>query len=197
MMLALTAVVSMTAAEPSADRLLRDCADKIARARSVDIAFTINGGDGPIQGSATLQGSLFVFTTPVINIWFDGTTQWTLQTSVAEVNITEPTAEELMESNPFAILSNYSAAYNVRRLPDQGGHKRVVLTPSGSGSTDVERAIIHIGSDGWPTAAEIQFDGGRTISATVDAVSTGASHPLSSFRFDPARHPGVTVIDLR
>ena len=187
----------MACAVESADAILRNAADKLAAAGSVEVRFTVNGGEGPIAGTATIEGARFVFDTPVIEVWFDGTTQWTLLKGSDEVSITEPTSDELMESNPFAILTNYSGTYRARRLPDINGHRRVQLTPHRASDTDITGAVIHIGADGWPAAAEVNFNGNRSISATVQSVTAGSSHPVAFYRFNPAAHPGTSTIDLR
>lgn len=197
-MLALAALVALTSARTqSADDIMRAAAARLASAQAVEAQFTVNGGDGPVQGSIVLSGPRFAMSTPLLDVWYDGTTQWTMLHSTSEVSITEPTAEELMESNPFAILRNYGTLYHARRLSDVSGRRRVELTPIRPTDAEIERAIILVDAEDWPAAAEIHFRGNRVISATIDRIGATTARPASTFRFDPARHPATEIIDLR
>ncbi len=46
-----------------------------------------------------------------MTVWFDGKTQWTANNNTREVNVTTPLEEEIFESNPFVVLSQYKNAY--------------------------------------------------------------------------------------
>ena len=134
--------------------------------------------------------------TPAMSVWYDGHTQWTQMHSTTEVCISEPTADEVMESNPFAILSNYSRNFRCRRLADVDGRRRVELTPV-SPDSDIRKAIISVGPDGWVAGAQIVYDDGRSVSAAVDRIGAVRQQPLSAFRYDRATHPASEIIDLR
>ena len=180
----------------SADDILRSAAGRLSSSPSVEAQFTVHGQE-PVQGNIVMDGPRFAMTTPLLCVWFDGHTQWTQLQSTSEVSITEPTATEIMESNPFAILRDYSARYRARRLPDAAGKQRVELTPLPSADTTIEKAIIVVDSSNWPAAAEIRFTDGRSIIATIDHIGAAASKPASAFRFDTTRNPAVEIIDLR
>lgn len=190
-------VAPLAALAQSAADILRTAASKIASAPSVEAQFTVNGNDGAVQGSAVLSGAYFTLTTPVVRVWYDGRTQWTMVCSTQEVSITEPTQAEVMESNPFAILRHYDRQYTARRLSDVAGRKRVELTPLRDSNIDIDRAIILISADGWPAGVEVHFNDGRTLGASIDHIAAGASKPVSAFRFNPALTPASEIIDLR
>lgn len=105
-------------AATSASDILAAMRSKMVSAKAVEIMFTIPGNDGSVQGNAILSGASFVFHTPQMSVWYDGKTQWTFLNSSKEVSITEPTAEELSASTPFAILNSYHESYKARRLSD-------------------------------------------------------------------------------
>ena len=52
--------------------------------------------------------------------WFDGHTQWSYVASADEVNVSEPTQEELQTLNPYAWLSLYKQGYRLK-LSSVGG----------------------------------------------------------------------------
>lgn len=184
-------------AATSASDILAAMRSKMVSAKAVEIMFTIPGNDGSVQGNAILSGASFVFHTPQMSVWYDGKTQWTFLNSSKEVSITEPTAEELSASTPFAILNSYHESYKARRLSDSAGRYRVELTPVTKAS-GISKIIIFCDiKTKWPSAVAITFDDNRRIDLTVDSVKAVAAVPASTFRYDAKRYPASEIIDLR
>ena len=194
-LLVLTGSVCAMAQNTVSGASLMDAMAEKMSAPSVQAQFTASADGADMQGHITISGARFLLDSPNIKVWYNGTDQWTFLPSSGEVSLTTPTAEDLMTANPFAILRNYSAAYRVRRISDQAGKKRVELTPKVPG--EIAKVVITVAADKWPSAAEVTFDDGRRVKLSVDHIQPGASVPVSTFRFDPARFPGVEVIDLR
>ena len=196
--IALTLVSCVCAsAVPSAAKILETMRSQMLATPAVEALFTINGGDGGVQGSMTVAGASFVMSTPQLKVWYDGKTQWTYLASSGEVSITEPTKEELTASNPFAILSSYATYYKARRLNDNNGRRCVELTPVSNGSGIESIVVIADQSGKWPQAINIKFDDGRSISLVVDSIK-GISKPAESIlRYDAKLQPATEIIDLR
>ncbi len=190
-----SASLTATATESAAD-ILRSLARKMGSAPAVEATFTVNGGDNPVQGSIVMAGAKFAMTTPVLSVWYDGNDQWTMLESTGEVNITTPGRDELMQCNPFSVINNYRGHYTARRLSDSNGRKRVELTPAEAG-TGLDKVIIVVSADGWPAAVHLVFDDGRSVIAAVDHITATAAKPMTAFRFDPALHPSMSIVDLR
>lgn len=189
--------VAVFAAGNQAESLLGKVKAAMAAKPSVDLAFTINGGSGPVQGSATMSADKYFMTTPALTVWYDGHTQWTFLKSSGEVSITEPSIDELMASNPFSILSSPAEYYTVKALSDSGGRKRVELTPK-QNMSGVSKILLMINpATSLPTAISINFDDGRKAEVVIDNIVGGQARPLSLFRYDARRFPATEVIDLR
>ncbi len=186
------------AASHDAAAILARMKAKINASPSLEAVFTINGGEGPVEGNAVIASSKYTMQTPQLKVWFDGRTQWTYLLNTGEVSITEPDASEQMASNPFAILSAHSDFYKSKRLSDSQGRYRVLLTPVGSAS-GIETITLFINrATSLPSAIVINFDDGKSIEVVIDKISTGAAKPASAFRFDRAKFPSVQeIIDLR
>ena len=163
--------------------------------------FTIRGADGDVSGTIVIARERFRMNSPQLNIWFDGRTQWSALAQTREVNITEPTAEELLTSNPFAIITDYSRSYNCRLLKNEAGTaanlRQVELTPKKSGA-DIRRAVITIDTRTlWPVKAVVTMASGATVNASVSNCATGKKLSASDFTFKPSALPGYEVVDLR
>lgn len=170
---------------------------KFSSAKAIEAVFTIQGVDGPVQGSALMSGASFTFDTPQLAVWYDGKTQWTMLKSSGEVSITEPTPSELLASNPFAILDSYRDAYKVRRLSDSAGRYRVELVPSQAGTGIMKIIVCSDMKTKWPSVVEITFDDGRSIKLVVDSLTARSQVQPAVFRYDPAKNPATEIIDLR
>lgn len=164
---------------------------------AVEAQFTINGVDGHVQGSAIMAGTAFAFTTPQVDVWFDGRTQWVLLHSTGEVSITEPTADELATTNPFVVLSAYDTHYTCRLLPDSNGRYRVELIPRDADSGISAITVTTDNTLKWPQAIVIDLDGGQKIEMTIDRIAGRAKPADTAFRYDPRLHPASEIIDLR
>lgn len=184
-------------ASVSASSILDAMRKQLLSKPAVETFFTINGGQGGVQGSIIMSGSSFTMSTPQLKVWYDGKTQWTYLDSSGEVSITEPTAEELMASNPFAILSSYSSHYKSRRLEDNNGRKCVGLTPVDKNAGIEQITVIADKSGTWPEAINIKFDDNRQIDLVINKIAGIAKPSEKIFRYDPKLQPANEIIDLR
>lgn len=196
---ALLCVFAAGAAE-SAASLLQRCAAKFTAAPSVSATFVIRSSDGEnIEGTIVMARECFRISSAVLNIWYDGRTQWSALASAREVNVSEPTAEELQSSNPFAIITGYAGRYNARLLPAEKGTKlrRVELTPRRSDS-DIRRAVLTIDpATGWPVRAHVVMASGADVDTTVKKCTAGKKLAASTFVYKKSDLPGYELVDLR
>lgn len=191
------AACGVSFAAESASSVLDGMRRKLASAKAVEAVFTINADGDATQGSASLSGAAFVFRTPELTVWYDGKTQWSMIGNTGEVNISEPTAEELTLSNPFAILNGYGEHFKARLLTSSGKDKRVELTPIHKGTGIGRIVVTEDSSTHWPAAVEVVFSDGRRIVMTVNNINAVPPLPAATFRFDSAKYPTVEIIDLR
>ena len=183
--------------EVSAAQILGSVEKSLFSTPSAEIFFTITSDGASTQGSAKIQGPMFTFTTPRLMAWYDGTTQWAFQTSTGEVNISEPTADEIMAMNPFGILGQPHTYYNIRRLKSPAGLYLVRLDPKAKG-TGIDHIDLCCNSrDYMPVRLTVTFDDARTLDLTVDRIVHGNQLPAASFRYDSKLYPAKEIIDLR
>lgn len=181
----------------SANAILGKMREAALSKPSIEAFFTINGGEGAVHGSAVIVGSKFTLSTPQLNVWYNGKTQWTFLHSSGEVNISEPDATELMVSNPFSILSAHEKYYSLRRLKDNSGQYRVEMTPK-SKDTTIDKIVVLIDAKTFlPSSIVVYFDDSRSISVVVNNINGGSKKPESTFNYDPKKYPAKEIIDLR
>lgn len=191
------AFAATAAGKETAESVLDGLRAKITGSPSVEAVFTINGGQGPVQGSLIMSGSKYTMTTPQMRAWFDGRTQWAMMMSSKEVNISQPDRNDLMATNPFAILTAHKDYYKARLMKGTSGMQRVELIPSDRTSVISQILVTVNQRTGWPTALDVVFDDGRKISVRIDSMTAGAKKRDSVFTYNPKEYPAFEIVDLR
>ena len=113
------------------------------------------------------------------------------------MSITEPTAEELAETNPLAFVRAYKTGYTVSTLAAPAGSYKVKMVARQK-SSYVRSAEVTIDAKTWmPTMVTALLATGQTMTIRIASATKGASLPASTFRYDTRKHPGFEIIDLR
>lgn len=179
----------------TASQIIARCAARITDAPSLKFKFTLQYGDKSSPCDITVAKQRYRMSSPEMEVWYDGSTQWTYASAQKELSITEPTADELLECNPFAILNHYAKAYNCRRLSDK--ELKIEMTAKSSAST-VRRAVVDIDASTYlPKKLTVTLSNGRTFTATVGSAVVGKALAASFFTYDKAKYPAVETVDLR
>ena len=182
-------------AADNAGQLLQKCADKINSSPSLTLKFALSYGDKKSNCELIIARDKFRLSSADVEVWFDGTTQWSYSASESEVSITDPTPEEQLECNPFSIINNYKSVYSFRSLA--GGKNEIELTAK-SKMSSIRRAVLTIDpKTNLPSKMIVTMSNGRTFTATVTSAAVGKSLPSAVFTYDKAKYPARTTIDLR
>lgn len=169
---------------------------KINTTKSVSVTFHYNSANAKVPGTLVMQQNRYKASSGNFSVWYDGKTMWVYNAKTKEVNISEPNAEELAQSNPFVILSSASTAYTVKKLTPANGLSRVMLTPK-TKNTGILRATVSIGRDSWPKGIDVEFSSGDTMNFVVTKITPGKQLGASTFKFDPKKYAVSETIDLR
>ncbi len=180
--LALTAIIAAAPiavrADDSATVIMERCVAQLSKPGAKRISFAITGENASSQGTLTFSGKRFKMETPQMTIWFDGTTQWTYIKDQKEVNVTEPTASELAESNPFELLRNYGSDFRCSRLKSSSAADVIELT-SNSKDAPYSKAVLTVSkSTGTPSSMEVYFTNGASTSHEAYISSLQAQHDV-------------------
>lgn len=175
------------------DRVLKTLDD--AQGWSAD--FTITADDGSSSGELLLSGDRFAIKGEGASIWYDGKTQWSYSEATSEVNITEPTADELAEVNPLVILKSDPDTYQLKIKKKNKSTILLQLTDK-TDAMSISRASVMIDPSTYlPQAAEVETSSGERMTLVLKNLKKLKSAAAALFRFNPATLPGVEIIDLR
>ncbi len=188
---------SMTAAE-SATALLDRAANHYRAAKSITAGYTMSADGSATAGSITVSGTRFYITSPDMTVWYDGKTQWSYSPAINEVNITEPTAEELQQVNPFAIIQAFRRAYKASYMGKANGVTKQVQLTALNPRDEIRKAIVTMNTSTlFPASIVLTMAGNKTITIKVSSARVGATLPMSTFRFEKKKAPKAQVVDLR
>lgn len=191
-------VSAARSASPTAAQVLQNTSDKLAAGGYI-ADFTVKSQGDTYEGSIKMAGSRFRLTTPYMQVWYDGHTQWAYSPESAEVNVTEPTADELAQVNPLVIVTalqkGYDAVFAKTRV--QGAYV-LDLVPRKGTDSDIRRIILTVNASTlMPKAVAVTLTDGTTFSVNIKSIVKQANLALSSFVFNHKEYPKAQVIDLR
>ena len=186
-------------AQNNARGILQRAAETFRRSGGVSASFAIHSSEGNSTGIIRLKGEKFVLEAGGMTTWFDGRTQWTYLPSSDEVNISEPTDEELQTLNPYAWLYLYDKGYDLQILPAETSDIYKVKMSARSAEAQVEQLVLWLDKSSLhPMKFSITLAGNvEPTLITVRDYRTRQAYTDAMFVFDPAEYPTAEVIDLR
>ena len=187
------------AQQEGARDILRRAADTLLREGGVYVSFSLRSSEGLSSGTLRLKGEKFVLEAGGMTTWFDGHTQWTYLPSSDEVNISEPTDEELQTLNPYAWLYLYDREYDLQSLPAETSGQYKIEMSARSAGEQVERLVLWLDKSGLhPVKFSLTLAGNvEPTLITVRDYRTRQPYTDAMFVFDPGEYPTAEVIDLR
>lgn len=194
---ALPALAQQTTAKEVLDRT----AGNFRNAGGVKATYSVRTSDGTSTGTIRLKGDKFLLEAEGVTTWFDGKTQWSYLASSDEVNVSEPTPEELQSINPYALLSLYKHGFKeklakIDNAQDASLYK-VVLTATDR-KQDMQCIILYVSKDTFrPVRISMAQRSGETAVIIINSYQAGQSYPDTLFVFDKKAYPKAEVIDLR
>ncbi|MDE5607662.1 MAG: hypothetical protein K2I64_01865 [Muribaculaceae bacterium] len=188
--------MAMTAAE-TAKSIISKALAVLNDVSGIEAQYGIASAEGSSKGDIILSGNQFFINGGGIVIWYDGKTQWSYTEHTGEVNITEPTEEELAEINPLAILNSDPDIYSLKLKKHNKSRYDVELKDK-SGDLSIAKAVVTISADDWiPTGAVVETSSGEKYALLLKNVKKLKNISPDTFRFNPKTYPDVDVIDLR
>lgn len=163
------------------------------------------GPDGSEQmsmnGTAFIRGDKFRLETNEMDIWFDGATQWVLMKEVNEVNISNPTAEEISSVSPLALMGIYRNGYTLSapKKKKLNGKNLAMIRMLPTVGTTAYREVNALIDTNSHAMVQIDLTLRNGTKHLIEITDYSANHNYSDreFRFDQTRYPDIEIIDLR
>ena len=194
--------------DAKAREILDLSSQKYTEVGALTASFTMNIKDEKTKttysfdGTIQMKGNKFFLSTPDADSWFDGKTQWVYDKDGEEINITEPSEEEVQMINPSVIFDLYKKGSNYRFVGEKRDIKQrnvyeIELTPNNK-KGDIQRIILQINKEDYmPVTFTIFYKKNLQNIIYINSYKTKQTLPDSNFVFDKKKYPDVEIIDLR
>ncbi len=180
------------------DKQAREILDKTTNALQQAGGIRATFG-GTSNGTLLLKGNRFYLNSGGIQSWFDGKTQWSYLESSEEVNVSNPTPEELQTINPYALLSIYKNGYNYKYAGTKSRNGKqgfeVILTPENK--QDITSITLFVSQTYQPLYIKVEQNNKSANEIIVTSYQTNQPLDNATFKFDKKKFPNAEVIDLR
>lgn len=184
--------------QQTAMKVLDQAAAKFKTAGSLTIGYTfsMNGQQG--NGTILMSGQKFRNDLGDHIVWFDGKTMWTLVKANDEVNVTEPTPQEIATMNPYAFVSMYKNGYSASIGKSTNQYHEIILKPGNNKKGSAKIIVLRLAKSSLqPTYVSMTAADGNVVNISVTSFKSGTKFGDSTFRFKPKSYPDVEVVDLR
>lgn len=203
--LAVFVAMSMTAWAQTARQILDQTATKLRNSGGIEAFFegTQFKGQheaGTATGNIQIQGNKFKISSNALTTWFDGRTQWTLISGSDEVNVSNPTAAELQQVNPYTFLNLYKQGYNLKlsnvTYHGKQCHEVRMTAQNKTNTLQLIIAVIDKQTE-LPLSLRMKDNRGEWTRIRINSIHSNKRWNDSVFKFDSKSYPNIEVIDLR
>ncbi len=198
-LLFMAAVVSMQAAG-NADAIINQVVKTYRAANGISVNYIITTDQGQTSGNIAMRGEKFRMLSADLKCWYNGTLQWSYTPVTEEVNITQPTAEELQMVNPYSIISSFRQSFSTQLLKSAtASNHEVQMLPKNGKATDIKSVRLTINrTTSLPVKIIFELKDRSSVIVTLSNYKTQQNFPDNTFVFNKAMVPaGTPVVDLR
>lgn len=179
-------------------------AQLLTKSTATRVAFTgtnFNGTQetGSFSGTIVLKGGMYNLDSDLIRAWFDGKTLWTIFKGSEEINMSEPTEEELQTINPLYFINLYKQGFNLTcdKMDYNGTPAYIVkMRPTDTATSIAEMSVIVSQTSKLPLSIRMK-KGNDWFRIRISECELNLNLDDSFFRFDQGLFPSYDLIDLR
>ncbi len=152
------------------------------------------------KGKITVKGDKYKLVLPEQEVINNGTTIWTYLPDAKEVNIDnyDPASDDI---NPSKIFEMYKKGFKYLYLQDKTENgvlcEEIDLVPEKKDAQYFKIKMYISKKDKTLQSFTMYDKSGNQFKYTLSKFNPSANIPDSFFTFDPAKYPGVDLIDLR
>lgn len=181
--------------------ILDKASAKLKKSEGITVEFNMTNERGTQKGSLDMLDKKFHSTLDGYETWYDGTNLWTYLSNNQEVNLSEPSEEQLSKINPYYFLDMYKKGYSVSRGDDTPKYNEIVLTARKK-KTSILKVVLRVSkTDNNLQYLKVFQPRNRFTEISVVSYKTGQvknkKFTDNTFKFDQKKYPNADIIDLR
>lgn len=177
------------------------------KSEGVKLSFVIETEDAdgsayePQKGIAFAKENKFKLDLSYATTWFDGKTQWVLLKDANEVNISNPTQQELVSISPLVLLNMYKTDYTLKKPTHKTveGKEVVQIDMTPINGTNEFTSVNIVIDKKTNNVMQVMFTTRNGIKNRLTITDYDSNNKFSNdlFTFNKHNHSEVEIIDLR
>lgn len=153
------------------------------------------------KGSARVKDNKFQLDMTSMDVWFDGKTQWVHLRDLNEVNISNPTEQEVAAISPLALLTMYRSGFKlaapVKKTIKGKAVQSIKLTPTAK-SSPYKHIVVAVNDKAFTIhQVQLTMSNGTVTTIDVTAYKEKQNFTDATFTFDKSKFSKAEIIDLR
>lgn len=191
----------------SAKSILNKTYATYEKSSGIQFDFTMTTADAvgnqyePQKGTAYVKGNMFKLEMSAAETWFNGKTQWVWMKDLNEVNVSNPTAQEVASISPMALLSMYKQDFLLKKPLSKTVNGRaayiIEMTPT-SKHNDFKQIVIAVDRRTY-NIVQLQTTMQSNMHSIIDIKNYDNTKNFanSMFVFNKQNCQDIEIIDLR
>lgn len=182
----------------SASEVMDMVVSKYTKSKNISATFALTSPQFNAKGSIVMSGRKFRILTDDYKCWYDGKTQWVYSKATDEVNVLEPTQDELESYNPYAAIVEYKSNYDIS-LPAKTITSYRVNLKAKDKNAYITNLLLDVAKNTYMVMrVEVLMSDGSSQTIMFSNYKKDTSVPAGTFKFDKTLVPAATqVVDLR
>jgi outer membrane lipoprotein-sorting protein len=204
----ITNTVGSAQTAPLGKDLVKSFSEKMQAYQTIqaDFSFTLEnlqeGFSDSHSGKLNFKGKKYSLDLMGMQVYFDGTTKWQFIPEANEVTISKPTSlDGGFFDDPTQIFRDYEQDFKSRFIGEKVekgiGYYEVDLYPEDISMPYSIIKIIFKKQNLDPVSIKYQGKDGVNYIIDVNNFKANVSLKDSDFEFDPSKHKGIEIVDLR
>ncbi len=185
-------------------KVLDNCASAIKKCGNIKASFVATQfshkqEQGSNKGMACVSGNKLYIDGGATKIWYDGKTQWSYNSSTAEVNISTPSKAEAARINPYSFIYLYKQGYNAT-MSDANVRGKNCYDVRLVSNANKSLRYVYLTIDKntmLPICIRMSSNGTDWTRISIYEINKKQKFDSETFRFNAKDFPNADVIDLR
>ena len=205
-LLILTFTASVAQQDPAATKILKGASTKYKSYSTITASFILSITDQKTKkveqqsGNVIIKSGMFNLTMGNQVVQSDGKTTWTYLKESNEVQISE-NSKDLAGISPATIFTMYEKGFKSKYLAEKTVNGKVQqlieLIPEDNKKSYFKIQLMIDKAAQYVSEAKVFDKSGSIYTYTIQKFMPNALVSDDTFTFNPAKHPGVEVVDLR
>ncbi len=181
----------------NAESIISKTISQYNKSGGISANYQLSSNQGRDFGSIIMNGKMFRILSDNLKCWYNGKTMWSYSSASGEVNVTNPTNDDLQMTNPYSVAMSVKSSYNATLISKTGNKYVLKLVPKKNNS-NVSQIILTVSNKYFIEKANITMRNRTSANISITNYKVGGNYNGTVFVYNNKMVPrGTHVVDLR